>query len=77
MVRLTPLGWTCIGAAGGMAGGLPQTNFNAAYFVQDKELSSMLQKFWEADTPGSGMKGEKLTPDEEMAIQRIQKFSAV
>ena len=42
VARLPPLGGTCIGAAEVIASGLPQTNFNEAYFLQDRELSSVL-----------------------------------
>ena len=52
MARLTPLGWTCVGAADVIAGGTPLTHLNMAYFVhqQEKELTSVLQKFWEIET---------------------------
>ncbi|RMX51196.1 hypothetical protein pdam_00004037 [Pocillopora damicornis] len=46
-----------------MAGRLPQTYFNAAYFVLEKDLSSVLRS--------SGTKGEKLAQVEEIAIQRF------
>lgn len=40
--RLTPLGWTCIGAADVIAGSTPLTHFNMAYFVH--QLNSVIQK---------------------------------
>ena len=47
VVRLTPLGWTCIGVADVVDGSLPCTNLNMTYFVypQGKELTSVLQTF--------------------------------
>ena len=52
--RLTPLGWTCIGSPKLKEDSVQQTNFNMAYFVrqQEKELNSVLQKFWEIDSSG-------------------------
>ena len=47
VARLTPLGWTCIGAADVVDGSSPCTNLNVVYFVhsQEKELTSVLQRF--------------------------------
>ena len=55
VARLTPLGWMCIGSPKLTEDSVQQTNFNVAYFVhkQEKELSSVLQKFWEVDSSGS------------------------
>ena len=55
VARLTPLGWTCIGSPKLAEDNVQRTNFNVAYFVhqQEKELSSVLQKFGEVDSSRS------------------------
>ena len=74
VARLTPLGWTCIGAADVVDGSLSCTNLNMAYFVhpQGKELTSVLQKFWEIETAGSELKKESLRREEESAIKEFE-----
>ena len=66
VARLTPLGWTCIGSPKLTQNSVQQTNFNVAYFVhqQEKELSSVLQKFWEVDSSGSITERELLKKEE-------------
>ena len=65
VARLTPLGWTCIGAADVIAGGTPLTHLNMACFVhqQEKELTSVQQNFWEIETCSSETKRERLRPE--------------
>jgi len=72
--RLTPLGWTCIGSPKLKEDSVQQTNFNMAYFVhqQEKELSSVLQKFWEIDSSGSITERELLKKEELSAIKTFE-----
>ena len=74
MARLTPLGWTYIGAADVICWGTPLTYLNMAYFVlqQEMELASVLQKFWEIETCGSETTKERLRPEEELAIKGFE-----
>ena len=74
MARLTPLGWTCIGSPELIEGGVPQTNFSVSYFLhqQDKELSSVLQKFWEVDSSGSITERQLLKKEEESVIKAFE-----
>ena len=74
VARLTPLGWTCIGAADVIAGGTPLTHLNIAYFVhqQEKELTSALTSVWEIETCGSETKRERLRPEEELVIKGFE-----
>ena len=55
-------------------GSLPGTNLNMAYFVhpQQRELTSVLQKFLEVGTSGSELKRESLGPEEESAIKGFE-----
>ena len=71
VARLTPLGWTCIGSPKLTEGSVQQKNFNVAYFVyqQEKELSSVLQKFWEVDSFGSITERELLKREELSAMK--------
>ena len=74
VAQLTPLGWTCISSPELAGGNMPQTNFNMAYFVhhQDKELSSVLQKFWEVDSSGSIIESRVLKQEEGSAIKAFE-----
>jgi len=51
-----------------------QANFNMAYFVhqQEKELSSILQKFWEVDSSGSITERELLKKEGASAIKAFE-----
>ena len=55
---------------------MQQTNFNVAYFVhqQEKELSSVLQKFWEVDSSGSITEREQLKK-EELSVMKAFEIS--
>ena len=74
VARLTPLGWTCIGSPKLAEDSVQQTNFNMAYFVhqQDKELSSVLQKFWEVDSSGSVTEKELVKKEEVLSIKAFE-----
>ena len=53
---------------------MQQTNLNMAYFVhqQEKELSSVLQKFWEVDSSGSIIKREPLKKEDVSAMKAFE-----
>lgn len=55
-------------------GNMPQTNFNMAFFVhhQDKELSSVLQKFWDVDSSGSIIESWVLKQEERSTIKAFE-----
>jgi len=74
LVRLTPLGWMCIGSPELAEDSMQQTNFNMAYFVhqQEKELSSVLQKFWKVNSSGSITERELLKKEETSAIKAFE-----
>jgi len=74
VARLTPLGWTCIGSPELAEDSVQQTNFNMAYFVhqQEKELSSVLQTFWEVDSFGSITDRELLKKEEASAVKAFE-----
>ena len=56
VARLTPLGWTCIGAMENEQQEIIQTNFVRTYFVAEKtdlnDVNITLRKFWEIDNSG-------------------------
>ena len=59
VARLTPLGWTCIGAMDGQSQENIRTNFVKTYFVTRKtdnvdmnEVNMSLRRFWEIDNSG-------------------------
>ena len=56
VARLTPLGWTCIGALGNSKQININTNFAHNYFSAGQtymeKINLMLQKFWEVDISG-------------------------
>ena len=56
VARLTPLGWTCIGALRNSKQININTNFAHTYFsagqTDMEKINLMLQKFWEVDTSG-------------------------
>ena len=74
VARLTPLGWTCIGSPKLAEDSVQETDFNTAYFVhqQEKELSSVLQKFWEVDSSRSITEKELLKKEEVSAIKAFE-----
>jgi len=57
VARLTPLGWTCIGAIDGNRQATINTNFAYTFFsvgqTDAEKVNLMLQKFWEVDTSGT------------------------
>ena len=74
VAQLKTLCWTCIGSLKLAEDSVQQTNFNMAYFVhqQEKELSSVLQKFWEVDSSGSVTEKELLTKEEVSSIKHLR-----
>jgi len=64
----------CIGSPDLTEDSVQQTNFNMAYFVhwQEKEFSSVLQKFWEVDSSGSITGRELLKKEEASAIKAFE-----
>jgi len=74
VARLTPLGWTCTVSPELTEDSVQQTNFNMAHFVhqQEKESSSVLQKFWEVDSSGSITERELLKKEEAEAIKAFE-----
>ena len=59
VARLTPLGWTCVGAMEGQSQDDIRTNFVRTYFVTNEtddvdmnEVNMTLRRFWEIDNSG-------------------------
>ena len=59
VARLTPLGWTCVGAIEGQSQDNIRTNFVRTYFVTNEtddvdmnEVDMTLRRFWEIDNSG-------------------------
>lgn len=76
IARLTPLGWTCVGALNDVHQVNPKTHFVRTYFVSDKitveDVNSVLRQFWEIDS--SGVESlPVLTIEEKMAMEEAER----
>ena len=56
ITRLTPLGWTCVGALSQIDSSNVTTNFIRTYFISEQvtveEVNTVLRQFWEIDSSG-------------------------
>jgi len=70
IARLTPLGWTCVGALSGSL-----THFARTYFTLDQTITEnfdvALRKFWEIDSSGMGNL-PMLSVNDKMAIEKVE-----
>ena len=81
VARLTPLGWTCVGALNDAHQNGPKTHFGRTCFVSDQtvmeEVNTVLCQFWEIDN--SGVESlPAMTLEEKLAMEwaeRSIKFS--
>ena len=73
IARLTPLGWTCIGALGDVCLNDFRSHFARTYFVSDKnsveDVKVILRQFWEIDS-GGVESASVLTFEEKMAVEK-------
>ena len=80
--RLTPLGWTCIGAPGNRAA-TQRTNFTRTYIGRlpalMTELSATLRRFWEIDASGiiNCVKTAIVKPEEKEALDIVSRSMKV
>ena len=77
VARLTPLGWTCTGTVIGLRGGDYQSSFAHTYFVREQsdtdEISGLLRQFWEIENPRTSRDQPVLNPDEQCALEQVEK----
>ena len=75
VARLTPLGWTCIGAIEDEQHDSITTNFVRTYFVVGQtdlnKVNATLRKFWEIDSSGTE-NPPVLTSEDEAILQKAQ-----
>ena len=76
IARLTPLGWTCIGALGDVCLKDSRSHFARTYFVLDQnsveDVNVVLRQFWEIDS-GGVENASVLTIEEKMAVEKIER----
>ena len=76
IARLTPLGWTCIGALSDIRLNDPKTYFARTYFASDQvtmeDVNVVLRQFWEIESGGVESL-PTLTTEEKMVIEKVEK----
>ena len=76
IARLTPLGWTCVGALSQMDQGDITTNFIRTYFISEQttteEVNTVLCQFWEIDSSGI-TNLPFVSKDEQLLLERAEK----
>ena len=76
IARLTPLGWTCIGALSDVYLSDPKTHFARTYFASDQvtmeDVNVVLRQFWEIDS-GRVESVPTLTVEDKMIVEKVKK----
>ena len=76
IARLTPLGWTCVGAPSDYQRRNLHTNFARTNLVYDSkqndDMDSMLRKFWEIESAGTQVHDQPMKPEEQPALQKVK-----
>ena len=76
IARLTPLGWTCIGALSDIRLNDPKTYFARTYFASDQvtmeDVNVVLRQFWEIESGGVESL-PTLTTEEKMVVEKVEK----
>ena len=76
IARLTPLGWTCIGALSDICLNDPKTYFARTYFASDQvtreDVNVVLRQFWEIERGGVESL-PILTTEEKMVVEKVKK----
>ena len=78
VVRLTPLGWTCVGSPSGLIGSDLQTSFTHTCLVQEHwqdsdEISVLPRSFWEVEASGTLKDAQILNFDDKLALEKVEK----
>ena len=76
IARLTPLGWTCVGALSNLPQSRLSTHFARTYFTSDQigeeSVDVVLRQFWEIDS--SGVQSlPVMTVEDKIALDKVQK----
>ena len=74
IARLTPLGWTCVGAFNDTHPTSVTTHFARTYFVHSQvvteDVDTVLRQFWEVDNGGMDITST-LTTEERIAVGMV------
>ena len=74
IARLTPLGWTCVGALSDVYLSDPKTHFARTYFASDQvtmeDINVVLRQFWEIDS-GGVESIPILTVEDKMVVEKV------
>ena len=76
ITRLTPLGWTCVGALYNLPQSRFSTHFARTYFTSDQigeeSVDAVLRQFWEVDCIGV-QRLPVMTVEDRLVLDKVQK----